>query len=121
MENKERLQVAQTIVKQMGGQRRLNLMVGAHNWQMGGDEHDRHFVSFHFKGSRSHNYCKVTLDYNSDLYIVSIGQIRNKTEEIVPGVKIKMPTYKEKYNCEGVFFDQLIEIFERETGLYLSL
>jgi hypothetical protein len=121
MENKERLEVANTIIRQMGGQGKLRAMIGAHSWQMGGDEHDRNFVSFRFKGSRSFNYCKVTLDYSNDLYIMSIGQIRNKREEVAPGIKISIPTYVERYSCDGLFSSQLKPIFERETGLDLSL
>jgi len=118
MENEKRIRVASTIIQQMGGH--LKSMIKANTFQSGEDDKGQTFLSFRFKASRRHNYCKITLTWD-DLYTMSIGQIRNKTEEVVPGITIKIPTYKERYNQDRLFCDQLVETFERETGLYLSL
>lgn len=94
--------VASEIVRQMGGLGRLSAMVGAHNLLDHGDG-----LSFKFRGSRKASYAKVTLGAD-DTYSVVIGKIR----------KFEL---KPTFEASGVYASSLVEIFERETGLYLSL
>jgi hypothetical protein len=97
--------VARTIAAQMGGTRRLSLMVGADNFIGSADS-----LTFAFKGSAKANRCKITLD-PSDTYTVQILKIG------------RAPEFKCKTVFEGSDFycDDLQLLFETKTGLYLSL
>jgi len=97
------LQVAQTIIAQMGGTRRLSLMVGASLFA--GDDSS---VMFSFKGSRKVNKCRVTLDA-SDTYTVAFLKFSPS--------KLTCPVVEE---ISGVDAEMLVDIFESRTGLYLS-
>lgn len=91
----------ETIARQIFG-RGGRSMIAAHNLLNHGNA-----LSFKFKGSRKFTYCKITL-LTDDTYKVEIGRIRKY--ELV-GVQ----------TTEGVYADQLRPLFERTTGLYLSL
>ena len=101
--------IAQTIINQMGGGRRLQMMVGVTTFvalpsssdQLGG-------LAFQFKGSRKANYLEVIL-CPDDTYTLKFCRY---------GLKQKQSIVKE---FESVYCDQLIETFENFTGLYLSL
>ena len=97
------LLVAQTIIAQMGGTRRLSLMVGASLFA--GDDSS---VMFSFKGSRKMNKCRVTLDA-SDTYTVEFFKFSPS--------KGTCPVVDE---ISGVYCDMLVDIFESRTGLYLT-
>jgi hypothetical protein len=97
------LQVAQTIIAQMGGTRRLSMMVGASLFA--GDDSS---VMFSFKGSRKVNKCRVTLDA-SDTYTVEFFKFSPS--------KLTCPVVDE---ISGVDAEMLVDIFESCTGLYLS-
>jgi hypothetical protein len=96
------LTVANTIIRQLGGEKRLTLMVGA--TQFLGSE-DR--IQFRFKGSHQVNTCVVTLDW-SDTYTFQLW-------------KITKAGMSKKFEVSGLYFDMLVSTFEQETGLYLSL
>lgn len=104
MSNERNMEVATTIMKQMGGQRRLALMTGANTFiarpeQEGG-------LSFKIK-SRGTNFVKVLLRAD-DTYDVEFGRVWGTT-------------YKVKATYQGVYADMLVSLFEKETGMYLSL
>ena len=94
--------IAKTIAAQLGGFGRLSCMVNGRNFIDHGNG-----LSFKFSGSRKATYCHVTLDA-SDTYTVVLGKIR----------KYEL---KKSVDVSGIYADQLVELFERETGLYLSL
>lgn len=98
------LTVANTIIQQMGGQKRLAIMTGAHTFVA-----DDNSVQFKFKGCREANICKITLD-PMDTYTFQLYRFNNKTFDC-PKV----------YELEGAYNDMLKPVFESETGLYLSL
>lgn len=54
------------------------------------------------------NYCKIVLD-PSDTYTVTLGRLTKYGE------------LKNEQTFEGIYADALIGLFERETGLYLTL
>lgn len=97
-------QVAQIILQQLGGKRRLKLMVSAWNFQV-----EDNSISFRFKGSQVANYVKIILDasdtYNLEFMLVDATQ----------GV------CKEKENFAMIYNDMLVSTFEEYTGLYLSI
>lgn len=98
--------VATTIIKQLGGSGKLNTMIGMKNAAYG--DEGRGHLTFRFKGSRKANSVKIVLT-GKDLYDITFYKIGR-------GVNIK-----EVKTFDDVFADQLIEIFESFTGLYLSL
>lgn len=91
----------QETIAQLGGHGRLKAFVGAQNFMVGTDS-----VSFRFKGSKKANYLKITLD-PSDTYILEFGKIRGHE-------------YKVTKTLENIYCDQLVEIFEDTTDLFLS-
>ena len=107
MNNEQALQTAETIFQQLGGKRKLTFMVGANNFQF----HNRPEVeqvdaSFKFKMCRTANLVKVTYHRCPDVYTVKF-------------FKLGKVSIKEVSKFENIYFDQLIELFEKETGLYL--
>lgn len=96
--NKE---IAMTILQQLGGMNRLNIMTGAYNFLI-----VENGVSFKLKNPPA-NYIKITLT-SMDLYNLEIGRIRGGKYTVV-------------YQGEGLYNDQLKPIIEEKTGMYLSL
>lgn len=89
-------------LNQMGGISRLQTMIGAYNFSKDGES-----VSFKFKSCEKANACVIILE-PSDTYTVKF--------------------YKQSgYECpmvesfDDVYCDQLIQVFEMFTGLFLSL
>ena len=98
-------QIANETINQMGGFSKLAAMVGAHNFVYDNDG----MVKFSFKMCGKTNMIKIELS-SDDLYDVSFYKFsrKNATCDLVA-----------EHN--GIYNDQLRSIFERETGLYLSL
>jgi hypothetical protein len=94
--------VGSTILQQMGGHRRITVMTGAKDYQLSGNS-----VSFRFPNRRPSkgNHVRVALDQN-DTYTVEFSK-RNKN-----GLTPVSVSY-------GIYADQLIAVFEKQTGLYL--
>lgn len=99
--------VAETIIAQLGGYGRLKAMIALYD-VLYDKSVGRGAVCFKFKGSRKWNYVKITLN-GLDLYDVQFCKIGRGTN-----VKWREP-------INNVYNDMLKEIFENETGLYLSL
>ena len=99
--------IAQTIINQMGGGGKLQMMLGVTKFlslpsssgQLGG-------LAFRFKGFKKANYLEVIL-CPDDTYTLKFSRYV-MTQAIVK-------------EFESVYCDQLIETFENFTGLYLSL
>lgn len=102
-------EVAKTILQQLGGFGKLRAMIGIYSVVALGesDQEDRGGVQFGFKGSRKVNKCRIILDH-SDTYTFELWKITKKSWDKV-------------YELSGVYFDMLIDLFESETGLDLSL
>ena len=107
--DKEKIEIANTIIRQMGGAGRLKAMIGAKDIYALDSG-----VQFRFMGSKKAN--KVKIDYTpDDLYtmtFIKVGRLNKKTFDI------KVDTVE---TFEGIYNDQLKPIFEETTGLYLSL
>ena len=96
------MQIAKTILDQMGGTRRLALMTGAKNFMA-----LESGVNFRIgKNAKNVNNVRVTLTPD-DLYTVEFGKVW--------GTK-----YKVLSKHEGVYCDMLVDLFESETGMYLT-
>lgn len=92
------------VFQQLGGFGRLRAMVGMKDATY---DTKNQWISFKFKGSPKANYVKITLN-GKDLYDVQFLKIW--------GLK-----FKEVAVFNDVYNDQLIELFEKTTGLYLTL
>ena len=105
MAHRDRLQTAVTILNQLGGERRLQAMTGAHNFvclESG--------VSFKMKGRNAPgcgNLVRITLN-GLDLYDIKVGTVRN---------------YEVKWKHEGsdIYAENIKLFIETATGRYLSL
>jgi len=106
MSDKERnQQVAMTILQQLGGQGKLAAMTGANGFVIRNEE--RGGIHFRIKNRKGPNYVKIILN-GRDLYDIEFGRIW--------GTK-----YTVKAEHLDIFATMLKEIFEKETGMYLSL
>jgi hypothetical protein len=92
--------VANTIISQLGGFKRLKMFTGANNFVAYPNG-----VSFKIK-SKSVNYVKIILN-SMDLYDLTFAKISGD----------KLINVKE---FNGIYNDQLVDIFENTTGMYLS-
>jgi hypothetical protein len=90
--------------KQLGGTGRLKAMIGAQHFTYSTEDS---YACFKFKLSKAFNYVQVKLN-SMDTYDVTFMKIW--------GIDIKKTE-----TIEGIYSDQLIDLFESKTGLYLSL
>lgn len=92
----------------IGSPNKLKMMLGAHSFVKGCFDNDNPGIQFKFPTANKINCCQLTLDMQSDLYHVKFMQIT--------GLKV---------TCRGIYADVYVEnvrdIFESSTGLYLSL
>src|SRR5476649_1983159 len=104
----ENQQIAATIISQMGGMSRLVVMTGA-----------KDFVAIdrgvQFKiGKNEAGVNKVIIKLNGDLYDVEFGTS-----------SMSRKTFEHKWTVrdrtEGAYADMLKPLFERATGMYLSM
>jgi hypothetical protein len=95
----ESLQIARTILQQMGGQNRLVAFTGAYGFAYADGD-----VSFRIK-NRKVNYVKVKLN-GKDLYDVTFGRVSGTNFKVVE-------------QLDDVYAEDLIDIFEKSTGMYL--
>jgi hypothetical protein len=95
------IQIAKTILMQMGGSNRLQMFTGAYNFVA-----VPYGVSFRIK-NRKVNYVKIVLNA-MDTYDVEFGLIRGANYKVVK-------------ELNGIYNDQLVEVFTRYTGMVLRL
>lgn len=98
-------EIAETTIMYLGGTGKLKAMIGATSFSY--DEQGT--LTFMFKMFAKANLIRLVLD-SSDTYTMKFEKYNRRTGKIA--------SHKE---FEGLYFDQLKEVFERETGLYLSL
>ena len=107
MNKTEALQTAETIFKQFGGQNRLKLFVGANNFQFHNrPEKEEVDATFKFKMYSKANTVKVIYHRCPDVYTLQFLKVTKTGTKLVN-------------SYSDVYFDQLIELFEKETGLFL--
>lgn len=95
----ESMDIARTILQQMGGRARLEAFTGAYNFAVGDGS-----VMFRIK-NRGVNFVKVKLN-GKDLYDVTFGRVSGTNFKIVE-------------QLDDVYAEDLIDIFEKSTGMYL--
>lgn len=102
---------ADITAQQLGEQQRLKLMIGAKDFF---SDDNGQTLTFKFPRCCKANYCKITLEAD-DTYTVrfiKIGRLNKKTWE----VKVTQTG-----EFKGVYDDNLKDVFENFTRLYLSL
>ena len=108
---------ADIILKQLGGRNRLSAMIGARD--IFSDDGGKTLVfKFPNRKKSAPNYVKITLT-SMDLYDIEFGRITMEKDKDWPG--IKTPKYKKLKTFDDIYADQLVDIFEKTTGLYLRL
>ena len=95
------IEIAKTILMQLGGSNRLQMFTGAYNFVA-----VPYGVSFRIK-NRSVNYVKIVLNA-MDTYDIEFGRISGVNYKIVK-------------ELSGIYNDQLVEVFTRYTGMVLRL
>lgn len=94
------MEIAKTILEQLGGAGRLKMMTGANNFTA-----VKNGVTFSIK-NRKVNYIKITLNsrdlYDVYFYKLAVGKLKLLSEH------------------NDIYFDELIPLFEKETGMYLT-
>ena len=109
MPEAEREAMVQTILAQMGGIGAIKTMTGAREFETHADG-----VSFRFPNSDRErpNHVRVRYDRGRDLYDVEFSRLRStKTGKVLDPVETH----------EGMYGDALKELFERQTGLDLTV
>lgn len=102
-------QIAQVILNQMGGTRRLEAMTGAKDFLALDNG-----VQFSFaKAIAGINRVIVTLRAD-DLYDIEFGVVKKNRVT-------KLPEYTKRDETTGVYMERLKPIFERATGFFLSI
>ena len=99
----ENMQIAQTILEQLGG-RQFLMMTGSTNLTA----IDKGLGMLIKRNKSGANVFRVILDEGADLYDVEF-------------VKSSPARYDMIKRIEGVYCDMLQDIFEEETGLYVTL
>lgn len=100
-------EIAQTILQQLGGVNRLRVMTGAKDFVA-----IENGVQFGI-GRNAAGVNKVIIKLRADdTYDVEFGAVRR--------VKLEM-RYTVKDRTEGAYCDMLMNLFERATGMYLTL
>ena len=108
-------EIAETIMHQLGGQRRLHAMVGMKHWFFEpSTEESAGSLIFRFKGSKDWNTLRVTLRYDDTYNVLFSKQPRS-----IPG-KFDFTSKPKQELFEMIYADQLVSLFEKETGLYLT-
>lgn len=94
-------EIAGEILQQLGGERRLHVMIGA-KYVFAIESG----LSFRFMASRKRNHVRIILSPD-DTYTVEFLNVGRHSADILS-------------RHEGVYFDQLPSLFEAETGLVLT-
>ena len=108
MENKansdKNLLVAQTILEQLGGNQLLTMMIGAKLYR-----YNQKDVGFRYMKAERNNSNHIQIQLmESDLYKLEFWNIRGINCKVVETV-------------EGVYAENLAEVFQKSTGLTLSI
>lgn len=111
------LKPADITLQQMGGANRLKSAIGAKDFYSSGEHNETLVFKFTARSQNSSNYIRITLN-SMDTYDFEFIRIFNKKDKVL-GVSFPDSNVISKH--EGIYCDQLISLFEEQTGLYLTL
>ncbi len=98
-------EIAETIVQQLGGLALLRLMLGTRRVTF-----NDHGIRFDIRGCAKINYVQIDYDAGMDLYQMKFFRVSTS--------KASLNLVSE---YDGVYADQLCDIIESKTGLFLGL
>lgn len=104
------MKVYEIILQQIGGHKRLVSFLGAKNFVYSESDKDGYWLSFRLPNRLSKdgiNYIKIELNIGLDVYEMEFG-------------KVGKTSYKVVKKLDVVYCDQLVDLIEENTGLYLS-
>lgn len=105
------IEIANIILEQIGGMRRMKMMTGASNFAA-----IENGVQFNIGSGAKDGINKVVIVLTpADLYKMSFWHIPTR-KEIVNGAEPKLIS-----EDDGIFNDMLMDMFEEHTGFYLTL
>lgn len=93
-----------TLWKQIG-MNKLSVMVGATNIAFSNEEN---YISFKFKMNKKVNHCRIQYNAGADLYNMEFS-------------KVGRVDFKSVQSINGIYADQLNDVFESYTGLLTHL
>jgi len=108
---KEQEQIALTILDQMGGAARIQAMIGAKNILWGVNDEKNVFVRILYPWLNTRN--------NANMFEITYDRVLDLYHAVFWRVKGINTTQKGSFT--GIYAEGLIDLFERETGLYLRL
>jgi hypothetical protein len=109
------LLIAETILEQLGGARRLGVMIGAHSF-IGGPRS----VTYSSMGGAGTLTFKFKAKAKNSANCVRISRNSSNTYT-VEFIRLNGPNFWAKGDFSDVWAEDLRKLFERETGLALSL
>lgn len=110
---------AQIIATQLGGTGRLSMMIGAKNFA---HDNDGRTLLFSFPNrQRSKPNCIKVTHNGKDLYDVEFGRRGTRKHKELGEFGVREDTYKIVGEYSDIFADMLMDIFEKETELYLTI
>jgi len=112
MSDATQMKPADVTLQQLGGSRRLKLMVNGRDFF---SENDGQTLYFKFSSCRKASVVKITLNALDlyDIEFIKPGRLNKKTWEMSPN--------KTTGEFANVYAEDLKRIFEEFTGLYLSI
>lgn len=105
----ENMEIANTILNQMGGMGRIQAFIGARYFAI---VNNGIVFGFPHRLRSKPNEMTITLDRGRDLYNIQFARVVFKRGYIVGKKELK--------SFDGIFCDQLMDIFEQETDLFLT-
>lgn len=103
----ERLEIAETILSEMGGRDRLCVTIGMYD--LISSTGSPVGIQFSFRGSRKANKCRVTYLPDFDLYKF----------ELFRHTPVRYAHCPRIFEAEQVHFTQFVYLFENNTGLFI--
>jgi hypothetical protein len=136
MDNARAKEIAETIFQQLGGTRRLATMTGARDFSFGvasaqdAENAGLAYARFRIGEGAKNDVGVVSVFYDNapDTYSVEFWRAPShlSRSDLPPGTRAEDYWEALKQRCRvsrhtDIYFDQLMDLFERETGFYLTL
>ena len=96
----------------------LSIMIGARDFIKSDKDN---YIQFRFSMCKKASVCKLQYDEGLDLYNMIFSKAKRHRIDYAPGVSFYNQTWETVKEFNELQFDQLKEVFERFTGLYLSI
>lgn len=115
MSAQREMKPADIILQQLGGSRRLKIMINGRDFYS--DDNGNALIFKFMPGKNGETAVKITLD-PSDTYTVEFIKIVRRKD---PTLKIMIPHRVVISKHEGIYFDMLADLWRDQTGLAIRL